>query len=161
MKTRAELEQENANIQNELAQVRALLINKEAHHKAAINSKNRFLKSKDVFIDQLKEALVLAQRRQFGKVTETLRSLQSELFDESEVESSIELPLDESEDGTVDVPVHARKRSARKKLPGDLPRVEVVHDLSDDEKICPHDGSALKLIGEKSSEQLDIIPMQV
>jgi len=138
-----------------------LLLNKEAHHKAAINSKNRFLKSKDVVIDQLKEALVLAQRRQFGKVTETLRSLQSELFDESEVESSIELPLDDSDDGTVDVPAHVRKRSARKKLPEDLPRVEVVHDLSDDEKICPYDGSALKLIGEKSSEQLDIIPMQI
>jgi transposase len=28
-------------------------------------------------------------------------------------------------------------------------------------KVCPHDGSALKAIGEKVSEQLDIIPMQI
>jgi len=157
MKTRAELEQENAKIQDELAQARASLLNKEA----VIKAKNTALESKDVFIDQLKEALVLAQRRQFAKATETLRSLQSELFDESEVESRFDLPLDGSEADAVKVPAHTRKRSGRKKLPEDLPRVEIVHDLSDDEKVCPHDGSSLKLIGEKTSEQLDIIPMQI
>jgi len=148
MKTRAELEQENAKIQDELAQARASLLNKEA----VIKAKNTALESKDVFIDQLKEALVLAQRRQFAKATETLRSLQSELFDESEVESRFDLPLDGSEADAVKVPAHTRKRSGRKKLP---------EDLSDDEKVCPHDGSSLKLIGEKTSEQLDIIPMQI
>jgi len=157
MKTRAKLEQENAKIQDELAQARASLLNKEA----VIKAKNTALESKDVFIDQLKEALVLAQRRQFAKATETLRSLQSELFDESEVESRFDLPLDGSEADAVKVPAHTRKRSGRKKLPEDLPRVEIVHDLSDDEKVCPHDGSSLKLIGEKTSEQLDIIPMQI
>lgn len=154
MKTRVELEQENAKIQDELTQVQALLLNKEEHHQAAIKSKN-------VFIDQLKEALLLAQRRQFAKATETLRSLQNELFDESEVESSNELPVDGSDADTVDVPAHTRKRSGRKKLPDDLPRIEIVHDLNDDEKVCPHDGATLKLIGEKTSEQLDIIPMQI
>jgi transposase len=42
-----------------------------------------------------------------------------------------------------------------------LPRIEIVHDLSDADKICPHDGSILKLIGDKTSEQLDIIPMKI
>lgn len=154
MKTRAELEQENAHIQDELAQVRALLLNKETHHQAVIESK-------DVFIEELKDALVLAQRRQFAKATETLRSLQGELFNESEVESDIERSLDQSEDNPVEVPAHTRKRRGRKKLPENLPRVEIVHDLNDDEKVCPHDGAALTLIGEKTSEQLDIIPMQI
>ena len=76
MKTRAELEQENTKIQDELAQVRAQLLSKESHHHEVVTSK-------DTLIDQLKEALILAQRRQFAKATETLRSLQSELFDES------------------------------------------------------------------------------
>ena len=154
MKTRTELEQENTKIQGELAQARALLLSKESHHHEVITSK-------DTLIDQLKEALILAQRRQFAKATETLRSLQSELFDESEVESSIELSLDGSDADAINVPAHTRKRSGRKKLPEDLPRVEIVHDLSDDEKVCPHDGSSLKLIGERTSEQLDIIPMQI
>ena len=157
METRVKLEQENANIQDELAQVRAQLLQKET----LIESNKSQLKSKDALIEQLKEALVLAQRRQFAKATETLRSLQSELFDESEVESNIDLPLDEGDVDTVEVPAYTRKRSGRKKLPDDLPRVEIVHDLSDNEKICPHDGSTLKLIGEKTSEQLDIIPMQI
>ena len=161
MKTRAELEQENAEIQDELAQARVSLLNNEAHHQAVIESKDSTIESKNAFIEQLKEALVLAQRRQFAKATETLRSLQSELFDESEVESRPDLPLDGSDADAVEVPAHTRKRSGRKKLPEDLPRVEVVHDLSDDEKVCPHDGSTLKLIGEKTSEQLDIIPMQI
>jgi len=37
----------------------------------------------------------------------------------------------------------------------------VVHDLSEADKVCPHDGHALKEIGEKTSEQLDIVPMQI
>ena len=153
MKTRAELEQENTKIQDELTQARASLMSKEVRHKEV-------LKSKDVFIDQLKEALLLAQRRQFAKATETLRSLQSELFDESEIESNSECPPDEVDQDTVNIPAHSRKRNGRKSLPEDLPRVEIIHDLSDDEKTCPH-GHALKEISEKTSEQLDIIPMQI
>jgi len=76
MKTRAELEQENAKIQDELAQVRAQLLRKET----VIESKKSIIESKDAFIDQLKEALILARNRQFAKATETLRSLQNELF---------------------------------------------------------------------------------
>ncbi|MFT5562345.1 MAG: transposase [Litorivivens sp.] len=59
------------------------------------------------------------------------------------------------------MPAHERKRTGRKPLPEDLPRVDVIHDLADADKVCPHDGTALKLIGEKTSEQLDIIPMQI
>ena len=87
--------------------------------------------------------------------------MQSELFNESGVESSIELPLDDSEAETIEVSAHQRKRSGRKKLPEGLPRIEDIHDLNDDKKICLHDGSTIKLIGEKNSEQPDIIPMQI
>jgi len=153
MKTRAELEQENAKIQDELTQARASLMSKEVRHKAA-------LKSKDVFIDQLKEALVLAQRRQFAKATETLRSLQNELFDEAELLIELPEPPVESDENTLTVPSYQRKKGGRKPLPKDLPRVDVIHDLSEAEKVCPH-GHALKQISEKTSEQLDIIPMQI
>jgi len=141
MQTRAELEKENA-------QIRAQLL-----------AKDSLLESKDAFIDQLKEALILERNRRFAKATESLRSLQSELFDEPELESKEVEAL--VEDDAIDVPAHKRKRRGRQKLPDDLPRIDVIHDLSDADKVCPHDGHALKEVGEKTSEQLDIIPMQI
>jgi transposase len=154
MKTRVELEQENAQIRSMLLQRESVLQAKESHYQTVI-------KTKDAFIEQLKEALVLARNRQFAKASESLRSLQSELFDEAELESVVdELALEEQDDDTVAVPAHQRKRSGRKKLPEDLPRLEVIHDLAEADKICPQ-GHALKAISEKTSEQLDIIPMQI
>jgi transposase len=35
------------------------------------------------------------------------------------------------------------------------------HELPEDERLCPHDGSPLQEIGVETSEQLDIIPQQV
>lgn len=36
-----------------------------------------------------------------------------------------------------------------------------MHDLAEEEKICPHDGVVLTAIGEEISEQLDIEPAKV
>ena len=59
----------------------------------------------------------------------------------------------------IDVPAHKRRKGGRRPLPAFLPRVEVVHDLSEAEKVCPHDAThTLQRIGEEVSEQLDIIP---
>lgn len=66
---------------------------------------------------------------------------------------------DEDENG-IHVPAHTRKRGGRKPLPGDLPRVEHVHDIDDADKICVC-GCELSRIGEETSEQLDIIPAQI
>ena len=56
---------------------------------------------------------------------------------------------------------HERKKPGRKRLSPDLPRIEVVHDLPDHEKVCAKDGTALQRIGEEISEQLDYVPAQV
>ncbi len=42
-----------------------------------------------------------------------------------------------------------------------IPRIDIVQDLPDEQKICPHDGTALKRIGSETHEQLDIIPATV
>ncbi|MFK8018007.1 MAG: IS66 family transposase zinc-finger binding domain-containing protein [Gammaproteobacteria bacterium] len=49
----------------------------------------------------------------------------------------------------------------RRPLPADLPRVEVVHELTDDACTCEQCQAPLEVIGEKVSEQLDLIPAQV
>jgi transposase len=62
---------------------------------------------------------------------------------------------------SVTIPAHERRKRGRKKLPAELPRVEVVHDLPESEKVCATDGTALVRIGEEISEQLDFKPAQV
>src|SRR5690606_2776685 len=59
------------------------------------------------------------------------------------------------------IPSHQRRKPGRKAIPADLPRIEVVHDLSDEEKICPHDGTVLERIGEETAEQLDYVPAKL
>src|SRR5256714_474442 len=59
------------------------------------------------------------------------------------------------------ISAHERRKRGRKPLSPDLPRVEVLHDLADHEKVCPQDGTALERIGEEISEQLDYKPAQV
>lgn len=62
---------------------------------------------------------------------------------------------------TITIPAHDRKQRGRKALSAALPRVEVLHDLPDDQKVCPHDGTTLERIGAETSEQLDYIPAVV
>ena len=58
------------------------------------------------------------------------------------------------------MPAHQRKKSGRKPLPKDLPRVQQVHDLAECDKTCAC-GVELTQIGTETTEQLDIIPAKV
>ncbi len=55
----------------------------------------------------------------------------------------------------------AKKGHGRKPLPKDLPRQRIVHDVADEEKVCPECGAAKKRIGEEVSEQLEYVPASV
>ena len=65
---------------------------------------------------------------------------------------------DESGQGERQNKGHARRRGKRQALPCHLPRVEVVHDLAEQDKVCPHDGTALEVFDEDTSEQLRVVP---
>ncbi len=62
----------------------------------------------------------------------------------------------------VEIPAHTRAKRGRKPLPDHLPRIEIIHDLPEDQKVCAC-GTCLKRIGEEVSEKLDYVPaiMQV
>jgi transposase len=64
------------------------------------------------------------------------------------------------EEAEITIPAHARKKRGRKPLPEDLPRVEVIHDVAAEEKICGC-GCEKSCIGEEVSEQLDVIPAKM
>ena len=56
-------------------------------------------------------------------------------------------------------PVVKKKRGhGRRRLPEDLPRQRIVHDLSDAEKLCPCCQTPRVLIGEEVSSRLDYVP---
>ncbi|MFT5261180.1 MAG: transposase [Gammaproteobacteria bacterium] len=105
---------------------------------------------------------MLARNARFESNSEALRTLQLVLFNEAEQDQSdVKAETADVCAETVTIPTHQRKRGGRKPLPEDLPRIQVIHDLSDEDKICPHDGHELKFISDKASEQLDIVPMKI
>jgi transposase len=82
---------------------------------------------------------------------------QSWLFNEAEALATAAAVASE----TIQIPAHERKKRGRKSLAAELPRVEIVHDVPESEKVCASDGTALVRIGEEISEQLDFKPAQV
>jgi transposase len=84
------------------------------------------------------------------------------LFNEVEVASQDvvdeEAPLFDPPTPDTKNPDTVKKRGKRKPLPSNLPRERVEHDLSEAEKICPKHQTPLMRIGEKTTEQLDVVP---
>jgi transposase len=105
----------------------------------------------------LQEQLNLALARRYAASSEKLSPDQVNLFDEAECDVNLE--VDEEDDAeAISVPAHTRKKSGRKPLPDTLPRVEVIHEIPEDQRHCPHDGQVLAEINQVVSEQLDIVP---
>jgi len=110
-------------------------------------------------ISLLKEEISLLKHRLFGRKSEKLPvgSGQLLLFNEAEAGEPEEQGATAE---TIEVPAHERRRGCRKPLPDNLPRVEAVHDLTDEQKQCAC-GEQKSRIGEEVSEQLDIIPPKI
>lgn len=120
-------------------------------------------------IQILEEQLQLLRTHQFGKRSEKhINPDQIQLFNEAEVVAD-EPADDESDpdtdggtgaDDDIQVPAHTRKRRRKQALPEDLKRVDVVHDLDDDQKQCSACGEPMAHIGEDVTEQLCVVPQQ-
>lgn len=146
-------------ITQEVAQLKALLSEQES----LISEKEKSLQAKEKRIRILEEYILSLQQKQFGSSSEKQEVIQAELvFTEAEATAEPEQPVQEDAlvDDTIIIAEHKRKKK-RLSIPADLPRFDIIHDLPDDQKICPHDGAALKQIGFESHEQLDIIPAKI
>ena len=121
--------------------------------------------------ESLKKIIVSLQQ-QNDYLQEMVRLFQNELFGrKSEVRPTVDhnqlqlfTPPEEPEpikpDETIEIKGHARKKRGRKPLPADLPRVDVLHDIPEEEKQCAC-GAQLSCIGEDISEKLDYIPAKL
>ncbi len=119
-------------------------------------ARNEQLQSKVVI---LQEQLNIALAKRFASRSEQISPDQIRLFDEAEAAAGVAIAT--ADEDAVVVSSHRRKRGARKPLPEQLPRIEVIHELPELERHCEHDGRVLSEIGEVVSEQLDIVPATI
>ena len=108
----------------------------------------------------LQEQLNLALARRYAASSEKIAPNQLRLFDEAETDVDIAQAEDETGESIL-VEGHTRKKRDRPPLPDTLPRVDIVHELDEAARCCPHDGQTLIEIGEVTSEQLDIVPAKI
>ncbi|MFQ5700116.1 MAG: IS66 family transposase [Myxococcota bacterium] len=125
--------------------------------RALLDEKQSLVEAQSEELRLLREYIRWLPHHRFGRSSEQSSDEQIRLFNEAE--SATEDPGDEEEAAIV-VGAHARKKPGRKPLPEWIPRIEILHDLPEDEKVCAHDGTALERIDEEISEQLEFIPAQ-
>ncbi len=108
---------------------------------------------KDSQISLLIEIIKLQNLRNYARGSE------KNLLPDGDIFNSDENASPEFEETTT-VEAHQRNKPKRKMLPNFLPRIDIIHDLPEDQKICSC-GCTLTKIDEIISEQLDIIPQVV
>lgn len=108
----------------------------------------------DILLEQIRLLRAQIYGPKSEKIVSDSGAVQPSLFDMPE-------PIGlEPEPAKIEISGHTRKKRGRRPLPEHLPRIEVIHDIPETEKICAC-GCALTRIGEETSEQLDIIPARI
>ena len=113
---------------------------------------------RDTQIAVLHEQIKHLLQKRFGPSSEKTSPDQLGLFNEAE---EVIAEAEREDTGSTTVKSHTRKHKPRVTIPDDLPREDIIHDIPEAEKICPHDGSPLKNIGSEDHEQLEIIPAKI
>jgi transposase len=107
----------------------------------------------------LREYIRLLKHQRFGRTSEQSSDAQVRLFNEAE--STADAAEREEAEAAIPVAAHTRTPRGRKPLPAWIPRVEILHDLPEDQKRCTDDGATLERIGEEVSEQLEFVPAKL
>ncbi len=145
---------------DDLDALKALLIEKNNNIEQIQTDKEKLKRENN----RLQEQLNLAIARRYAASSEKIPADQFRLFDEAEVEDDEADTLaqsNEEETSTVVAEHTRKKKTGRKALPASLNRVEKVYEITEQDRVCEHDGKPLKEIGEVVSEQLDIIPAKI
>jgi transposase len=114
-------------------------------------------------MQRLEHQLGLLLRRLYGRSGEKIDPKQMALFadllKQLEQQAPTAPPLEPAPTATPVPSTH--KGHGRRKLPADLPRQRIIHDLPEAEKSCPCCGTMRQLIGEETSEQIDYEPAKL
>ncbi len=128
-------------------------------HQAHINLESRYTQFQKQY-ESLEEQFRLFRANLYGQKSEKSAYNQDQLHIFNEAEEIAVVSAEENKAAEITVPEHTRNKGGRRPLPQELPRVEVVHDLKEEDKVCDC-GANLSRIGEESSEKLDIVPAKV
>lgn len=119
------------------------------------------------------EAMEARHKAEMDAVLRRFYGPRSEAFDPTQllmfgVTAAAETPVDPASDEATAAEAESGQKLAsrrinhhkhgRRKLPDHLPRRQIVHDLTDEQKKCPCCGEARSCIGSETSEQLEYIP---
>jgi transposase len=137
----------------------AQLIEQQAAHQQALDSAvaDAVQQAVKAAIEATTAALL---RRFYGPKNETFDPRQLLLFGER----IDQLPLDEASiadeagEELVTRRIKNKHKHGRNPLPEHLPRIDIEHDLKEEEKPCPHCGELRCQIGQEISEQLEYLP---
>lgn len=127
--------------------------------KAMIRELLGLLRDRDRELGGVRHRLDQLLRRLYGPRSERTRPDQPTLFDDPADDDATPPPADPGPAPNGSAPRCGRH--GRRRLPADLERRPVVHDLSDDEKVCPCCHEPRVVIGEQVSEQLDYHPAKL
>lgn len=110
--------------------------------------------------DRIRQLLLKLKRMQFGAKFERLPEAQLQLGLEA-LEQAIARGEAEAEKRDPDLRKDgvAKRRASRGALPAHLPRIEVT--LAPEDTACPCCKVAMTVIGEDSSERLDVVPAHI
>jgi transposase len=135
--------------------LRALVLALMAERDAAMSERDSLAEQND----RIRHLLLKLKRMQFGAKSERLPEEQLQLGLEA-LEQAIARGEAEAEKRDPDLRKDgvARRRASRGALPAHLPRIEVT--LAPEDTDCPCCKVAMTVIGEDSSERLDVIPAQ-
>lgn len=128
-------------------------------------AKNSWEKEKEELKNKynyLLEQIRLMKQRQFGKKSEQQIEgvVQQEIvFDDLDPKEKL-VEIEEASTETISY-TRQKKKAGRNIDTSNLPREQITHDLSAEEKICGCCGKELEKIGEDRSEQLEYIPEQL
>ena len=126
-----------------------------AERETAIGERDRALSQ----IDRLRHLLRQLQRAHFGKRSEKLDPDQLLLTLEDIEQAIAESEANDDKKDAIAAKVRAEKRRAnRGALPRHLPRVDVT--IAPEDTNCPCCRTPMHVIGEETSERLDVIPAQ-
>src|SRR3978361_1597402 len=135
--------------------LRALILATFAERDAAVTERD-ILQAQN---DRLRHLLLKLTRMQFGARSERLPEEQLQLGLEA-LEQAIAQGEAEAEKQDPDLRKDnaTRRRASRGALPAHLPRIEVT--LTPEDTACPCCKATMTVIGEDTSERLDVIPAQ-
>lgn len=119
------------------------------------------LQQKNREIDGLQHQLQQMLRRLFGRSAEKIDPKQMLLFETLLNQLAPATPVAEALPESAPASRPATNGHGRRRLPSDLPRQKVIHDLPEEQKPCPCCGAMRHVIGQEVSEQLDYVPAKL